>query len=60
MHHLRIWMKKDPRYGKTYKSEKESDDVKKEIARLNAELKRTEEERDVLKKAAANFASLSE
>jgi len=59
-HSLYIWLKKNPRYGKTSKSEKEADDLKKEVARLKAELKRTEEERDILKKAAAYFASQSE
>ena len=59
-HSLYIWLKKDSRYGKTSKSEKEADDLKKEVARLKAELKRTEEERDILKKAAAYFASQSD
>ncbi len=59
-HSLYIWLKKDPRYGKSSKSEKESDDLKKEVSRLKAELKRTEEERDILKKAAAYFANQSD
>lgn len=33
--------------------------LKSEIARLKAELKRTSEERDILKKAAAYFAKVS-
>ena len=33
--------------------------LKGEIARLKAELKRTSEERDILKKAAAYFAKVS-
>lgn len=35
-------------------------DAKKEILRLRAQLKRTEEERDILKKAARYFASQPE
>ena len=34
--------------------------LKKELARMKAELKRTTEERDILKKAAAYFAKLSD
>ncbi len=35
-------------------------DLKQEIVRLKAELKRVEEERDILKKAAAYFAKASQ
>jgi transposase len=35
------------------------DDSRQEIARLRAELKRVQEERDILKKAAAYFAKAS-
>jgi transposase len=45
------------------KNEQRSDellDAKKEILRLRAELRRTQEERDILKKAAAYFARESE
>jgi transposase len=35
------------------------DDSRQEIARLKAELRRVEEERDILKKAAAYFAKAS-
>ena len=38
----------------------ELDAMRREVARLKAELKRTEEERDILKKAAAYFAKASE
>ena len=38
----------------------EMDAVRRENARLKAELKRVEEERDILKKAAAYFAKASE
>jgi transposase len=45
------------------KEEEPSDDLvetKKEVLRLRAELRRVEEERDILKKAAAYFAKESE
>ena len=45
------------------KEEERSDDLvetKKEVLRLRAELRRVEEERDILKKAAAYFAKESE
>jgi len=45
------------------KEEKRSDDLvetKKEVLRLRSELRRVEEERDILKKAAAYFARQSE
>ena len=45
------------------KEEERSDDLlesKKEVLRLRAELRRVEEERDILKKAAAYFARESE
>jgi transposase len=35
-------------------------DAEAEVVRLKAELKRVQEERDILKKAAAYFASQSE
>jgi transposase len=37
-----------------------ADDTQREIARLKSELRRVEEERDILKKAAAYFAKASE
>ena len=40
--------------------EKSNDDLKAENQRLKAELKRAEEERDILKKAAAYFANESQ
>ena len=45
------------------KEEERSDDLvetKKEVLRLRSELRRVEEERDILKKAAAYFAKQSE
>lgn len=59
-HSLYIWMKKDPRYVKDSKSNAENVDLRKEVARLKQELKRAEEERDILKKAAAYFAKQSD
>ncbi|MGK0473363.1 MAG: transposase, partial [Candidatus Azotimanducaceae bacterium] len=41
-------------------AEKDLLDAKREILNLRAELRRTEEERDILKKAARYFASLPE
>jgi len=41
-------------------SDKQNDESLVEIARLKAELKRVEEERDILKKAAAYFARESQ
>lgn len=43
------------RHGKNYE-----EDLRKENLRLKNELKRVEEERDILKKAAAYFANASE
>jgi transposase len=37
-----------------------SDELRREIIRLKSELKRAEEERDILKKAAAYFAKASQ
>lgn len=37
-----------------------NDELKREILRLKSELKRAEEERDILKKAAAYFAKASQ
>jgi transposase len=41
------------------KGTKVSEDLSREVARLKAELKRVEEDRDILKKAAAYFAKES-
>lgn len=56
---LYAWLKRSQQRPQT----PVKDDVlalKGELARMKAELKRTTEERDILKKAAAYFASLSE
>jgi len=58
-HSLYKWVKA----ASPSKDERRSDellDAKKEILRLRAELRRTQEERDILKKAAAYFARESE
>jgi len=47
------------RYGDDQAQHHQITDQQKEIRRLKAELKRTEEERDILKKAAAYFARQS-
>jgi transposase len=54
-HSLYKWV----RDARPSKDEKRSDELlesKKEVQRLRAELRRVEEERDILKKAAAYFA----
>ena len=59
IHSLYKWVKA----ASPNKEEKRSDellDAKKEILKLRAELRRTQEERDILKKSAAYFARESE
>ncbi len=59
IHSLYKWVKA----VRPTKNEQRSDellDAKKEILKLRAELRRTQEERDILKKAAAYFARESE
>jgi len=51
---LYLWLRKAKGSGK------QQDESQLEIARLKAELKRVEEERDILKKAAAYFAKESQ
>ena len=58
-HSLYKWV----RAARPSKEEERSEDLvetKKEVLRLRAELRRVEEERDILKKAAAYFAKESE
>ena len=59
-HSLYKWIKADPRNPDSKKSEKRQQDLETENARLKAELRRVQEERDILKKAAAYFANQSE
>ena len=54
-HSLYNWLKASGRWGEQVQTD-EMDAVRRENLRLKAELKRAEEERDILKKAAAYFA----
>lgn len=56
-HSLYAWVK---RYRPDSKQHNELSDAQSEIRRLQKELKRTTEERDLLKKAAAYFAKQSD
>lgn len=56
-HGLYAWIKK---YGPDSSTNKEQSDAQAEIRRLQKELKRVTDERDILKKAAAYFAKLSD
>ena len=54
-HSLYSWVKR-VRPDKSEAPAKELHEAKSEVLRLRAQLRRTEEERDILKKAAAYFA----
>lgn len=56
-HSLYAWIK---RYGPDKQQHNDLADTQAEIKRLQKELKRATEERDILKKAAAYFAKLSD
>ena len=56
-HSLYAWVKK---YGPDSKEHSDLTDAQAEIKRLQKELKRAEDERDILKKAAAYFAKQSD
>lgn len=56
-HSLYAWLKKYGPQAKAYQAKTED---QAEIRRLQKELKRVTEERDILKKAAAYFAKVSE
>jgi transposase len=56
-HSLYAWVKK---YGPDSQEHKEKVDSQAEIRRLQKQLKRVTEERDILKKAAVYFASQSD
>lgn len=58
-HSLYKWVKA-VKPGKLDEQAAELNEAKKEILKLRAELRRTEEERDILKKAARYFASHQE
>lgn len=57
-HSLYAWLR-DAGVSRQAKQVKEDIDLRAENARLKAELRRAEEERDILKKAAAYFAKVS-
>ncbi|KNC92838.1 transposase [Trabulsiella odontotermitis] len=56
-HSLYIWIKK---YGPDSSTNKEQSDAQAEIRRPQKELKRVTDKRDILKKAAAYYAKLSD
>ena len=56
-HSLYAWIKK---FGPDSSINKEQSDAQADIRRLQNELKRVTDERDILKKAAAYFAKLSD
>ena len=58
-HSLHKWVK-TAKPDKSAEQDKELFEAKSEILRLRAQLRRTEEERDILKKAARYFASQPE
>lgn len=55
---LYLWLR-EARKQEGGKDDRGYDEMRRENARLKAELKRVEEERDILKKAAAYFAKAS-
>ena len=57
---LYAWIRERKGQAKTSKAGDNVDALRDEVSRLKAELKRTKEERDILKKAAAYFAKASE
>ena len=56
-HSLYKWLKADPRNPRPSAADQKRQDLESENARLKAELRRVQEERDILRKAAAYFAS---
>jgi transposase len=54
-HSLYAWLREQG-VSRQARSTQKTDDLSQENARLRAELRRVEEERDILKKAAAYFA----
>jgi transposase len=59
-HSLYKWLKADSRNPGSTKAVKTHRDLETEVLRLKGELRRVQEERDILKKAAAYFASQSQ
>lgn len=59
-HSLYKWIKADKRNPESFKATRKNQELEAENARLKVELRRVQEERDILKKAAAYFASQSE
>lgn len=57
---LYTWLRERGGRSRASKNAETIDGLKGEVAHLKAELKRTQEERDILKKAAAYFAKASE
>jgi len=57
-HSLYAWLREVGLDRESRKAEKQAD-LAAEVTRLRAELRRVEEERDILKKAAAYFAKVS-
>jgi transposase len=54
------WLKESPGRSRAAKQAESLEGLRSEVGRLKAELKRTKEERDILRKAAAYFAKASE
>ncbi len=59
-HSLYKWLKDDPRNPRSSKASRQNQELESEVLRLKAELRRVQEERDILRKAAAYFASQPE
>ena len=58
-HSLHRWVSADPRRSKDAVAQKVDQDLAAENVRLKAELRRVQEERDILRKAAVYFANQS-
>lgn len=59
-HSLYRWVRKERARKSGDKPSGSAEELVAEVARLKSELKRTQEERDILRKAAAYFANQSE
>jgi transposase len=57
---LYVWLRERRGRSRLSKNAETVEGLRDEVARLKTELKRTKEERDILKKAAAYFAKASE